>query len=222
MENILLPPNSIAAKSTTDFIIVNTSKEVLERQLFRPGVAAVMAKSNVPPDSNKFQSRLPAPHVQDAPLYRGPMGTPVFSNLDLSGGSYTDNDGVTHRFIGVKIDTVLFIVNNSKNIVKTAVQGLNGTIKEYISDGDAQISIKGIIVGGYNKYPFDEVQILQALLDAPVPIGVNSYYLNNFGIYNIVIESFAFPQNMGSYSQQPFEINAISDAPAELILTGKQ
>src|ERR1035437_375891 len=41
----------------------------------------------------------------------------------------------------------LIEVTNTRNVVTTAVAGLDGTIKEYISDGDYIINIKAKIVG---------------------------------------------------------------------------
>ena len=89
------------------------------------------------------------------------LGTPVFSNLifepnPVSGktGTFTDIDGNDQTFEGLRIDTVLFQVQRAKNIVKTAVQGKNGTRKEYTSDGDFEVTINGAIMSeNPNTYP---------------------------------------------------------------------
>ena len=79
-------------------------------------------------------------------LQRSTFGTPIFSNLILgdpdneSNNTYTDFDGNLINYPTLRIDTVMFVVNLSKNIIKTATQGRNGTIKEYVSDGAFEIA----------------------------------------------------------------------------------
>jgi hypothetical protein len=54
---------------------------------------------------------------------------------------FTDNTtSVTITVDGVQIDV---IVSMKKNIVMTPVQGKNGSFKEYISDGDFEVTISG-------------------------------------------------------------------------------
>lgn len=167
---------------------------------------------------SKYQS--PQAVQRDSPLYKGELGTDVYSNLDISGGNYTDNKGVQTTFQGITLDTVLFNVSQSKNILKTNIQGSDGgTVKEYIGQGDYNIDIALIITGANGLHPFDTVAQLKRILDAPVALKVNSFYLNNLGIYNIVIESYSLPQEAGGWSQQNVSIQAVSDLPVVLQLT---
>lgn len=170
---------------------------------------------------------------KDKPLYVSSLGTGVFSDLDLgqegtllNGGeastkavSWIDKD-TGKRFLtqGMNIETVLFRVNQVKNIVKTPIIGRNTTVKQYVSDGDYMINIKGVLTGTNGVYPKQQRNQLHALLKAPVPIYVNSWYLNDLGIFYLVVEDYEFPQVPGFYSQQPFEINCSSDEPIELLL----
>lgn len=161
--------------------------------------------------------KIPAISDRDKPLYKGVLGTDVYSNLDISGGTYTDNTGKQVAFDGIVIDTVLFNVSQSKNILKTNIQGSdNGTVKEYIGMGDYNIDISLIITGDNGVHPFNKVAQLKRIFDAPMALKVNSYYLNNLGIFNIVIENYSFPQDMGGYSQQQVSIQAVSDSPVIL------
>lgn len=154
---------------------------------------------------------------RDKPLYKGELGTDVYSNLDISGVTYTSNTGAQTTIQGITLDTVLFNVSQSKNVLKTNIQGSDGgTVKEYIGQGDYNVDIALIVTGANGVYPFDTVAQLKRLLDAPVALKVNSYYLNNLGIYNIVIENYNFPQEPGGYSQQPVNIQAVSDLPVVL------
>lgn len=139
---------------------------------------------------------------------RSVLDTPVFSDLILQ----YDSSGLY-----LKVDTVLFNVSQSKNIITTSVAGRNGTIKEYISDGDYVIDIKGLIVSSdATAYPTEQVQEFISLMKVQSDIPVISPFLQLFEIYNIVITSYRVPQVEGFQNVQPFEISCISDVPLEL------
>jgi len=145
------------------------------------------------------------------------LNTPVYADLVLKGGSYTDEKGETITYGELKIELALIEVNNEKNIVTTTLQGRNGTVKEYISDGDFQVSIKGKIFGdGANAYPFAEVQALVDICLAPQAIEVESDFLKIFEVSSLVIRSYVFPQTEATRNYQEFTLNCLSDK--ELIL----
>lgn len=152
------------------------------------------------------------------------LNTPVFSNLIFEPdpstgqtGTFTDIDGVDQTFDGLRIDTVLFQIAMKKNIVKTAIQGFNGTVKEYTSDGDFEITVTGSIVGANpNEYPENDVQKLIKLLSIPEPLEITSEFLGFFGITTVVVESYGFQQNAGFRNVQPFTIRMLSDRQIEL------
>ncbi len=152
------------------------------------------------------------------------LNTAVFSNLIFepdpqtgATGTFTDIDGNDQSFEGLRIDTVLFQISMAKNIVKTAVQGFNGTVKEYTSDGDFEINVAGSIVGeNPNEYPETDVQKLIKLLSIPEPLEITSEFLGFFGITNVVVESYSMQQNAGFRNVQPFTIRMLSDKPIEL------
>jgi len=166
---------------------------------------------------NQYQGRIPVvKSVRDVALYKGQLGNDVYSNFEVQGGSYTDDQGNTVSFDGITIDTVLMSVTGGNNVVKTDIQGAPGTTKEYIAKKDFTINISMIIAGDNGIYPRDVVDQLLRILSAPVPINVNSWYLTMFGIYQIVIEDFTFAQIAGGQSQQNVEIQAVSDIPVIL------
>lgn len=135
------------------------------------------------------------------------LGTPVFSDLILKADDQST---------GLQIDTVLFDVSMSKNIVKTSIPGRNGTVKEYVNDGDYSISIRGILVSSV-EYPIDEVNELTVLLKEKKALIAISPFLQLFGIYEIVVESYRIPQIEGFQNMQPFELECVSDVPIELV-----
>lgn len=160
---------------------------------------------------------------QDDPIAVSYLGTPVYSNLIfLSEGVDVGNPTTLDPDAGkrdLRIDTVLMTVDMTKNIVKTPIQGRNGTVKEYISDGDYMINIKGAIVSPYPlKYPQDDVDLLIRYLKVNTQIGVASFFLELFGISDIVIEKYRIAEKLGSRNEVPFEIDAISDTPIEFQL----
>lgn len=145
--------------------------------------------------------------------YRSSLGTLVFSNLDISAGSYTDINGVRRDYPAIKLDTVLFKVGQQKNVIKTPIQGRNGTVKEYISDGDYSIVITGVINGSNSKYPENEVNALIKVMQVSTQLTVNSWYLRQLNITEMVIEYYELDQTLGSNSMQQFRIQAVSDLP---------
>tara|TARA_R110000796_G_scaffold73842_5_gene165892 strand:- start:6525 stop:7160 length:636 start_codon:yes stop_codon:yes gene_type:complete len=170
---------------------------------------------------------------EDGPGTVSYLGTPVFANLIFIPGEYKDktgeviqygqilkNDEEKENFV---INTVLIDVSQQKQIIKTNIQGVSGTVKEYISKGDYQITIRGVLVSESSVlYPTDQVQQLKEYAEAEVSIGVASRFLDDiFDVQNIVIEDFNFPQVEGNQNQQFFEISAISDEPIELTVLKK-
>lgn len=156
------------------------------------------------------------------------LGTPVFMNVEFLPGNYKDKKGREISYgnllknnedlTAFAINTVLVDVSQSKQIIKTNIQGLSGTVKEYISKGDYQIKIRGILVDeSSERYPQEQVIQLREYLDAETTIGVAGRFLNDlFDITDIVVEGYNFPQAEGAQNYQLFEINAVSDNPIEL------
>jgi len=153
---------------------------------------------------------------KDPALYIGDLGQPVYSDLYITEGSYIDSQGNVITYPSIRIPQVLFTITQTKNIIETSVQGLNDTIKEYISEGSWMISVKGVLVGKNGIYPSTSVQNLKRILSASCAIPVTSEWLNQFDIHNIVITDKDIPQVMGGQSQQEFNFNAKSDTPIEL------
>lgn len=142
----------------------------------------------------------------------GFLGNPVFGDIYLK--SLNDNENLQ-----LHIDTVLIDISQSKNIVKTAVQGRSTTVKEYVSRGDYQVILRGILVeDGSSTYPEVKMSYLRQLLEKPEAIGIANDYCNRMGIFNIVVESYRFPMREGFQNAQTFEITALEDRPIEFLL----
>jgi hypothetical protein len=148
---------------------------------------------------------------------KGKFGLPVFDEIFFEAINYTSNDGKEIKVPNFSMGTALCSVNMTRNIVKTVVAGRNGTVKEYMSDGDYGINIKGVLASLYqNAPPKDSINQLLGFCNCPQEFRVASNFLNYFGIYSIVIESYNFDQSEGQRNVVPFELNCLSDTPPEI------
>lgn len=122
-------------------------------------------------------------------------------------------------FPAIEMKTALITITQSKKIVKTDVQGRDGKIKEYIGMDDYLVTIVGTITGENNVQPIADILDLKRMLDAPCSIEVVCPFLNQLGIFELLIENYELPQDAGGISYQTFSINASSDMPAKLIIS---
>jgi hypothetical protein len=199
--------NEVKLPTTTD--VANQQKIVIQ-SFGLAYIKTALYKGNIPKAAAPVGE-----YGRDKSLYLSKLGNPVFSDFNVQSGSYTKN-GQTYSFEEIKFDTVLFDVSLAKNIIKTPIQGRDGQIKEYTSDDDYAINIKGVMTAPNNTFPLDDFVALIKIVKAPVPIKINSWYLEKFGIYNVVVTGYTFSQRAGRFSEQMFDISAISDVPVEL------
>ncbi len=131
----------------------------------------------------------------------------------------------TPLFMPCKIDDFwlpnepLITITGGKEIVKTVVAGLKGTVKEEISTKDYIITIRGIIVNTDNDdYPEYEVEKLRTICEKQGSHKVVNKLFRIFGIDEIAIENYNIFGIAGHQSQQAYQINALSDRPVELVI----
>lgn len=114
------------------------------------------------------------------------------------------------------INDVTVNVSLQKEVVKTALVGRAGTIKEYITDGDYQLSMSvGIVATDGNgeiidQYPERAVAQLREILERSEALEVSSAFLDLFGITRMVVTGFSAKQ-MTHSNRQVIEITALSD-----------
>jgi hypothetical protein len=161
-------------------------------------------------------------YTKDEAIGTSILGTPVYTNLTLKYiEPYVDFFGktITPILSDITLDVVLITIDQPVRIIKTEIQGRDGTVKEYIGKDDAKISVNGMILGQNGVYPRSVVNSVKAWLDAPVSKGITAWWLDNLGVSNIVVEDYQFPQSEGGYSYQMFSFSALSDNPVELKIT---
>lgn len=143
----------------------------------------------------------------------GMLGLPVWDTVTLITEPYTTDDGlVISTPTGLNLEIALIEISNDRNIVKTKIAGANGTIKEYMSDGDFNINIKGSLVSKYsNMPPIDELNTLNIIIKHPEALTVRSNFLDYFDIQKLVIEKPVVKQREGMRNVVDFELQCVSD-----------
>ena len=121
-------------------------------------------------------------------------------------------------------ETALIEINQTKNIVKTSISGLNGTVKEYMSNGDFIVNLKGVIVGDVaNQRPDrNDLNALVAFLNAPLTIPISCSFCEELKISSVVIESYRLGQREGARNVIDIDINMVSDSPIQLSVSAEQ
>lgn len=183
----------------------------------------IIASQATDPDSvtrekNEYLGRIGSPAERDDPLYgrTNEFGGPIWVEITFGSVTYLDNTGITVTTPKMSFQSILVDISFPRNIVKTEIVGRNGTVKEYIGEGDAQITFRGVMVGNNGHYPRELIAEFIKIIKAPVAIPVFSVHLQTMGIDSIVFEERTFEQEEGGYSYQGFSVQAISDAAQEI------
>lgn len=164
------------------------------------------------------------------------FGTPVFDSLYIKAPEWYEftyneqtkvykqnenpesvgNNSQKNDSQGLFIEGVIIEANLARTVVTTQVSGYNGgTIKEFINNGDWNITIRGFVSSNYaDVYPEEDTRLLQLYSKAPVSLEVTSRFLNTYlDINNIVITGLNLFQQQGLRNIQYFEMSALSDTP---------
>lgn len=120
---------------------------------------------------------------------------------------------------GVYIEGAIVEISQPRNVVLTKIAGMDGSVKEYINNGDYSITIKGYFAGETPEtYPQADVTALNLYLKAPVALKVTNVFLNSyFGVTDVVVTNFSFFQEEGVRNIQYFQIECLSDTPFEIL-----
>jgi len=164
-------------------------------------------------DTLGITGNLSGMQVFDAVIFKKPAGagnqTQTFVPDSRNTGQITANDLV--------LEVALITATQEKNIVKTSVQGRNGTIKEYVSDGDWQISIRGVIVGELsNKRPSEELKKLDLFRGYNAEIEVIRNFLDDLKVYTVVITNVTYEQREGMRNVYDYTLTCLSETPFEI------
>lgn len=205
-----LPPNP---KGQAELILKGAGLRFLKPKFFKVDTDAIFTEQDAINaavlDSNETMS--------DS---RSKFGLPVFDDVLFERLQYVSNDQKDVLVFPFSMGTCLCEVSQQRNIVTTSISGRNGTVKEYISDGDFQVNIRGVLASLYqNVPPKDSINQLMAFCKSPVEFNVTSNFLAYFGIYTIVIQDYKFSQMEGQRNVIQFELQCLSDVPFEIKAT---
>ena len=128
------------------------------------------------------------------------------------------DDGAT-----LELQDAVVAMTRTKQITTTQVVGMQGTVKEYISNGDYDINIvvglQGTADGKLaDVYPVDALRELRKYLEVDKPLQVQSAFFDVFDINRIVIRSVSITQDTAS-NYQELEISALSDNEYNVVST---
>lgn len=157
----------------------------------------------VGPEQNKICGSVAYEHRT-----RSAFGKTVFSNAEsfLQGEQF------------VFPNEPLVTLSLAKTIVETATVGKErkGTVKEYITTEDYQITIRGVCVNedveARDEYPAQQVQELHRMFEINDSLElVNNPFLLLFDIKNIVLKEIEYEEMAGQQGLQKYTIKAVSD-----------
>ena len=193
--------------------------EGLAKNILKGAGLALLKPKLFSVDVNRIQTEITA--YQAAPLTGydkiGLFGLPVWDTVKIYTPTYTDDEGNTVPSTELDLEIALVEITNPRNIVKTMIAGRNGTINEYMSDGDDQVVIRGCLVGkDANLPPLDLIAQFKEIKTAPVAVNVESNFINYMGIYYLVIDEPVIRQREGTRNVYDIELNCSSDTPFEL------
>lgn len=202
-------------KPSTGIVIGNQAKVMtkgiglglLKPKLFRPNVK-IMGEEGVAFDGNA------GTYGYDK---KSLFGTPIYDIVTFEAISYTDENGSEINLAKFDLEVAIVEVNKPRNIVKTQVMGKNGTVKEYMSDDDYQITIYGSFTNKYAyRSPEELIRNFNNFTKVPLELKIVSNFLSYFDIFTIVIENSKIQQREGSRNIVDYELHCSSDTPFEI------
>lgn len=160
------------------------------------------------------------------PYFKFGMPT-VDSNVDSLRENYSGNAGLIVNKVVWQVactidgytlpnEPLIQIDGPKKNLVKTGIDGTDGTFKELFGNDDYNIVIKGIAIqdDGSDEYPYDIISAIDRLATKKQRLEIWNKIANNYGtngIQNLVIENVEYPAIEGAQSWQPYILHCVSD-----------
>jgi hypothetical protein len=146
----------------------------------------------------------------------GLFGLPIWDTISLISPNYTADDGTNVPSQRLTLDIAIIKAENDRNIVKTKIAG-GPTVKEYMSDGDYDITIRGSLISNYsNLPPSDLLNAFAFITTCPEAVGVESNFLEYMKVFSLVIEKPKIEQRQGARNIFDFELLCCSDTEIDL------
>jgi hypothetical protein len=203
----LLVPLSRQAQGQAKQILKGLGLSVIKPKLFSPDAARIAKE-------NETYEQVDTIGYDDIGTV---FGLPVWDKLTIRTPRYTADNGDVIPDLSMEFEIALFEISNPRNIVRTSVQGRDGDVIEYMSNGNWNIQIKGAIFSrNANTPPINDLKKFIRIVTAPVSCDVESNLLNAIGVYNMVVLEPKIYQKEGMRNMFNYELSCISDTPDEL------
>jgi len=138
------------------------------------------------------------------------LGTPIYDRYVILTDVVKDTN--------LLIEHIIINTKKSRTIVKTPIYGRDDTIKEFITNGDVEITMRGGFFGTTpNNRNTEDIVTLKTLSSIGRSIEISNTFLNDIGVNNIVIESINLSESDKYANAIFYEINALSDSPEKFI-----
>jgi hypothetical protein len=201
-------PIALEVKGQAEIILKNVGLSLIKPKFYKVN-ESVVSEENTDFDNDGTIGNMLGMPVFDSITFKNPNNQ--IQNF-VNGG-----EGQGANSSDLVLITALITASKNKNIVVTKIQGRNGTVKEYVSDDDYTISIKGVLVGKYaNVRPVDEIKKLENLCDSPLEVDIVSNFLADLNVLTVVITSHSKTQREGMRNVIDFEIQCLSETPFEI------
>lgn len=114
-------------------------------------------------------------------------------------------------------------IKGMNSIVRTKLNGLKGSVKEFITEDDYLITIQGICVNELTEdYPADDVAKIRAFKESHQSLKVSGDIFKLFNIDKIAIESIDFSAKECQQSYAPYTITGYSDTDVMLVMNEEE
>ncbi len=135
--------------------------------------------------------------LQEGYFGSSPLGIPFFMPITVN---------------GYILPSAVISVSVKKKIIKTAINGWKGTVKEKWFTEDYALSISGIAHNYENEYPEYDIEQINNLFNIDEPLEIECLLTEILGINTIVLESLNFSDIKGKQNTQIYSITAVSDS----------
>jgi|SRR5690554_364179 len=153
---------------------------------------------------NGYES-IPAQDRKDYGESSNLAGVPLFQPMTLR------VEGEDDLFL----ESAVIDITMPRNIVETIIDGRDSSVKEFINNGDFEISVSGMICNTSYGYPLEQVVNFMKFMKKESTLEVDHEVLNALGVYEIVIMQPTL-QKTPYINCQQYSFTAKSDVPLEL------
>jgi hypothetical protein len=156
----------------------------------------------------------------DTPSLTSYLGTKFYAQVELKKVNQQRDNALGNQFSASSdsliLKSCLVSITPTKNIIKTAINGRNGTIKEYISQGDFVINVKGLIVSedasAPMTYPEREINLFWEIVNYVGQLDIINHNINKV-VTRVIVDDQGTDLNEieGSINQLAFTLQLLSD-----------